>query len=214
MKYLFTLFFLIQINSYAQSSLKFQNEVLTIQKKYDSIWDSSKETIVFTGSSSIRFWYGLEQLFPKHQIVNSGFGGSQASDLLAYSEELVLRFNPKKVFIYEGDNDIYNNKKPKEIVNTLLLIIHKIRKRNKQTQIILISTKPSISRWHLKQKYKVLNRKFKRLSRKDRLIEFADVWGPMIDNGKLKQDIFIKDGLHLNEKGYSLWYNVLKKYVD
>lgn len=214
MKYLFILLFFVNTYSQAQNHLRLQSEVLSVQRKYDALWDSSKETIVFTGSSSIRFWHSLEQLFPKHQIVNSGFGGSQASDLLAYSEELILRFNPKKVFIYEGDNDVFYNKKPKEIVNTLLLIIHKIRKRNEQTQIILISCKPSISRWSLKRKYKTLNRKLKKLSKKDELIEFADVWSPMIDGGKLKQDIFIKDGLHLNEKGYGLWYNVLKKYVD
>ena len=74
--------FLLSTASFAQTENVFTNEVKDITVKYDSIWDSSKETIVFTGSSSVRLWRKLEQEFPNHQIVNSGFGGSQASDLL------------------------------------------------------------------------------------------------------------------------------------
>jgi lysophospholipase L1-like esterase len=36
----------------------------------------------------------------------------------------------------------------------------------------------------------------------------------MLDSdGNVMQDIFIEDGLHLNEKGYSIWTSTLKKYV-
>ncbi len=96
---------------------RFQEEVLAIQEKYETLWDSTKETIVFTGSSSIRTWKNLQEIFPEYQIVNSGFGGSQATDLLAYTDELILQYNPKKVFIYEGDNDLNDHKKPKKIIS-------------------------------------------------------------------------------------------------
>ena len=33
----------------------------------------------------------------------------------------------------------------------------------------------------------------------------------MIENGVLKKDIFVEDGLHLNEKGYKIWEKTLKK---
>src|SRR5690606_4358215 len=104
LKPLFYIFLFVSTLIYGQQEPVFRNEVLNIGKKYDTIWDANKETIVFTGSSSIRMWNGLENKFPAYQIINSGFGGSQASDLLQYQEELIFRFNPKKVFIYEGDN--------------------------------------------------------------------------------------------------------------
>lgn len=198
----------------AQDPSRFVKEVEVIQKKYDTLWDSSKETIVFTGSSSVRIWRDLESRFPGHQIVNSGFGGSQASDLMHYLEELVLRFNPKKVFIYEGDNDISAEKKIKDIIGTTLEVIDRIRKENATTKIVLIAAKPSIARWELKKHYKKLNRRFKRLSKKDPLIDFADVWKPMLDKKNVRQDIFIEDGLHMNVKGYELWYNVIKNYIE
>ncbi len=198
----------------SQDPERLQTEVENIQKKYDTLWNSSKETVVFTGSSSIRTWENLDDLFPNHQIINTGFGASQATDLLAYTDELILMFNPYKVFIYEGDNDISVNKRPKEIVNTTLEIIKRIRDKNRDTQIILIAAKPSIIRWSLKRKYKNLNRKFKRLCKKDNLLQFADIWKPMLQGRKLKKDIFKDDGLHMNSKGYEIWYTVIKSFIN
>ncbi|WP_273566302.1 GDSL-type esterase/lipase family protein [Maribacter halichondriae] len=214
MRYIVVLFLFSVLAGYGQDPLRFASEIEDIQKKYDSLWDSSKETIVFTGSSSIRIWSDLEKRFPEHHIVNSGFGGSQASDLLAHSEALILRYKPKKVFIYEGDNDIASEKKPKEIMATTQEIIARIRGTNPTTKIVLIAAKPSIARWNLKRNYKKLNRKFRRMSQKDVLIDYADVWRPMLEKRKVKQDIFLEDGLHMNSKGYDLWYEVIKNYVD
>ncbi|MBM1106442.1 G-D-S-L family lipolytic protein [Aurantibacter crassamenti] len=213
MKYLIILFVLIGCTTYGQDATRFASDVAAIQKKYDTLLDSSKETYVFTGSSSIRMWKDLSSRFPKNQIVNSGFGGSQASDLLVYLDQLVLNYKPKKVFIYEGDNDISAKKTSKEIIATTTEIINKIRLKNPNTQVVLIAAKPSISRWNLKRDYKKLNRKFKKLSRKDPLTDFADVWKPMIYKKNVLQDIFIEDGLHMNAKGYNLWYEVIKNHL-
>ena len=215
MRYLITIsYFLVFISGISQDPGRFVNEVDIIQKKYDTLWDASQETIVFTGSSSIRTWENLNQLFPKHQIVNTGFGASQATDLLAYANELILTFNPYQVFIYEGDNDLAVNKRPKEIINTTLEIIKRIRDKNSSVKIVLIAAKPSIVRWSLKRKYKKLNRKFKRLCRKDNMLQFADIWKPMLEGRKLKQDIFENDGLHMNSKGYQIWYTVIKTFIN
>ncbi len=214
MKFLYFLLLLIGLQTLAQDPSRFDSEIDAIQKKYDTLWDASNETIVFTGSSSIRIWKNLEKYFPEHQIVNSGFGGSQASDLFAHLDKLVLRFNPKKVFIYEGDNDISAKKKPNQIIETTNDIIDRIHNRNGNVKIVLIAAKPSIARWGLRRKYKRLNRKFKKLSKKDANIDYADVWKPMLNGRKVKQDIFIEDGLHMNDKGYQLWYDVIKNHMD
>ncbi|HLT51788.1 MAG TPA: GDSL-type esterase/lipase family protein [Arenibacter sp.] len=214
MRPLFYTFFFLSTLIYGQQAPAFQNEVLAIGQKYDSIWDANRETIVFTGSSSIRMWKDLETRFPGHQIVNSGFGGSQASDLLQYQQELITRFNPKKVFIYEGDNDIVLKKNTKEIIETTHKIISNIKERDSSVQIILISAKPSISRWHLKRKYKRLNRQFQKIGRKENNVHYADVWGAMLDGRKVRQDIFLDDDLHMNTKGYDLWYAVILPFMD
>ncbi|QCW99359.1 G-D-S-L family lipolytic protein [Aggregatimonas sangjinii] len=211
----FVLFLLLlPLASRAQDPARFAEEIASIQQKYDTLWDASKETIVFTGSSSVRIWKTLESSFPNHQIVNSGFGGSEASDLLAYSNELIYRFQPKKVFIYEGDNDINSKKRPKKIISDMQLIIAGIRAHNPETKIVLIAAKPSLARWNYRRNYKRLNRKFRRLSQNDDFIDYVDVWKPMLDGRKVKKDIFIEDGLHMNEKGYRIWYDTIKGFVE
>ncbi|MUH36648.1 G-D-S-L family lipolytic protein [Zobellia amurskyensis] len=212
MKLYLLLFLFASFTLQAQSV--FEKEVESITKKYDTLYDASKESIVFTGSSSIRVWKDLQQRFPDYQVINSGFGGSQATDLLQFTNNLILHYQPKKVFIYEGDNDIQNKKRPKEIISTLVEIQNLIFKNNPQTQIVLISAKPSIARWKLRRKYKRLNRKIEKMTLTDGRLSFVDVWKPMLDGRKVKQDIFVSDGLHMNSKGYEIWYTALKNYVN
>lgn len=205
---------LVSFAGHSQNPEPFKNEVEDIQKKYDTVWDASRPTIVFTGSSSIRLWNDLQERFPDHQVLNTGFGGSQFSDLALYLDDLILDYAPTKVFIYEGDNDIFAKKRPKEILEISEKVIQTLRERNPNMEIVLISPKPSISRWKLRGKYRRLNRKLDKLASKTEGVEFVDVWYPMLDKRKVKQDIFIEDGLHMNAKGYDIWYDVIKDYVE
>ena len=81
-------------------------------------------------------------------------------------------------------------------------------------EIVLISAKPSISRWHLKRKYMRLNKRLRKLAAQTPGVRFANVWNIMLNKRKLKRDLFIEDGLHMNAKGYDLWHEVLKDYVN
>jgi lysophospholipase L1-like esterase len=182
--------------------------------KYDTLWrPSSGETIVFTGSSSIRLWQDIPELFPDYNIVNTGFGGSQTSDLIAYSNELVLRFRPRQVFIYEGDNDLSDGKRPRKVMKDTKTLIRQIQDSNASVNVVLIAAKPSITRWSLRRRYKRFNKLMYKLSRDNANLDFADVWTAMTVNGKLQRELFIEDGLHMNAKGYQIWYGVIKEFI-
>ncbi|KQC28510.1 GDSL-type esterase/lipase family protein [Flagellimonas eckloniae] len=214
MRYLLFLFFLTGLALNAQNVHPFASEVEEIQKRMDSIWVPSEETIVFTGSSSIRMWNDLQERFLDIQIANTGFGGSQAKDLELYQDELILNYNPKKVFIYEGDNDINAKQRPKAILGTFERILDNLHQKNPDLEIVLISAKPSISRWHLRGKYKRFNKKLNKLAAERTKVSYTDVWNIMLNKRKLKKELFIEDGLHMNKKGYDLWYSVLKDSVN
>jgi lysophospholipase L1-like esterase len=213
MRIFLILIFISPFFAKAQKNPFFESEIIGINTKYDSIWDSSRETIVFTGSSSIRMWHNLTELFPEEQIVNTGFGGSQAIDLLGYTDELILKYKPKKVFIYQGDNDISSKKKPKEIISTFEEIIAQIKKQNDKIKVVIISAKPSVARYHLRSKYKRLNKKLQLLCNKDEQLTFANVWDIMFENKKIKSNLFLNDGLHMNANGYQLWHSVIKNHI-
>ncbi|MBT8179834.1 MAG: G-D-S-L family lipolytic protein [Eudoraea sp.] len=210
---LILLLLFISSSSWSQDPARFQEEIADITTRYDSLYDKSKATIVFTGSSSIRTWEDLQKVYPDYQVVNSGFGGSHASDLLAYSDELILRFDPLKVFIYEGDNDLAERKRPRKIIKDLQSILEKIWMENPRTEVVLIAAKPSLSRWHLRRKFKRFNRKIERMASKHPSLAFADVWSVMLKGEKINKDLFIEDGLHMNQKGYDIWKQVLDPFV-
>lgn len=202
--------FVLPVVLIAQSPKRLKEDVIAIQKKYDTLWEPGKETYVFVGSSSIRFWENLPELFPELQVVNSGFGGSMASDLLVYLEELVLAYEPSKVFTYVGDNDIFEKKGPSKVIRQTRRIIRRIQKMNGPTPVLVIGVKPSPVRWHLKKKYEKLNRKLRTYCAENTLVDYMHVWDAMLDEEGIRQEIFLEDGLHMNEKGYAIWERILE----
>jgi lysophospholipase L1-like esterase len=197
----------------AQDPVRFKSEIENlITAKHDL--DPSKRLVVFTGSSSVRMWKDVQTYFPEYHVINNGFGGSHFSDLLHYYPELILRFTPDVLFIYEGDNDISSGKEPAIIAEETKILIKRIRKDLPKTRIILISPKPSIARWNLKPKYEALNLELKKLAARKKSVEFADVWSAMLDeNGEVFKDIFLQDNLHMNKKGYDIWGKVIGEFL-
>lgn len=199
------------ISSQAQDPVRFQTQI----DELVSLKRPSGNHIIFTGSSSIRMWKNVNEVYPAYSIVNKGFGGSQMSDLSYYLDDLVLKSDPCQVFIYEGDNDLNAGKAVAEILGDTDKVISRIKGHNPAINIVLISPKPSVARWHLKEEYEALNRALAELASRDAQVEFADVWTPALDgNGVVFQDMFLSDNLHMNDKGYDIWKQVIEPFLS
>ena len=198
----------------AQNHSFFQREVDSIVKRYSSKAGSAN-LIVFTGSSSIRFWHDLNSAFPGRNIINTGFGGSKMSDLLYFRENTILRYRPETVLIYEGDNDIASGKNPEEVLSEADSLLSLIHERLPDTKVIMLSVKPSPSRWQLREKYLDLNMRYRALPSKYGFVSFADMWSPLVgSSGRPRGEFFLADSLHLNGAGYSVWAEVLRKVLN
>jgi len=203
----------LAITLVAQDHLRFQKEVDQLVAGDSSI--SKKKLVVFTGSSSVRMWTDLKTDFPKHNVLNRGFGGSDMADLLYYANPLIINCKPTRVFIYEGDNDINAGKSPEEILLTADKLVTQLRQHlPEKVKIIFISAKPSVARWHLKNKYEDFNRQLKQWTATRKNVLYADVWTPMLDErGEVRTDLFLQDNLHMNRTGYDLWKNVIIQFL-
>lgn len=199
---------------FSQDPLRFNTEINHLDSmSYD--FDPGKNIYLFTGSSSIRKWDSLSVYFSDYQIINNGFGGSQMSDLLYYVDILILKYEPNKVFIYEGDNDLAEEKEINEIMVTAKKLVKKLRKGLSEIEIVFISAKPSLARWELKHQYLALNSALRDYCNTKSYLTYADVWDVMLNQtGDPNPDLFVKDGLHLNEKGYDLWARSLGRYLE
>ncbi|MEQ9297139.1 MAG: GDSL-type esterase/lipase family protein [Cyclobacteriaceae bacterium] len=205
----FVLLLLTGLTSLAQDPTRYQAEIDAINKL-----DIPKDGIIFTGSSSIRLWPNLNDWFPQVEVYNLGFGGSETSELLYHANDLIIKHQPRKVFIYEGDNDVNSGKSATRIITDMELLVRKIEEESPTTEIILISAKPSEERWHLKAKYEEYNEKLEAFCTQNDLA-FIDVWSPMMDeNEEIKPNLFKEDPLHMNENGYKIWQALISPYVN
>src|SRR5690554_619544 len=204
---------LISTNLTAQDAIRFQGEVDALNATKFKI-DKQKEVVVFTGSSSIKMWKHVQEDFPHVNAINTGFGGSAMTDLQYYLNDLVLKYNPDKIFIYEGDNDIANSVTPAAILKTTQEVITAIKAKLPKAEILLISAKPTILRWELAEGYLALNKLFEEYSTSTKGVTYIDIWTPMLnEEGTPKADILLSDNLHMNKKGYVIWADVISEYL-
>ena len=210
MKFLQVLIFFFCTSScvvIAQDPNRFEEEIERITKLP---FPAEKDIVVFTGSSSIRFWEDVQMDCGGDHVINTGFGGSHMSDLLYHLDKTVLRFKPKVVYIYEGDNDVAAGKAPNDIMRTTKATVNAILAANKETKIHFISAKPSPSRWEFKEQYNAFNALLEAYCGEHENLTYMDVWNPMLEaNGRPKPSIFIADSLHMNREGYLIWRDVI-----
>ena len=62
-------------------------------KRLDKENFPEKGKILFTGSSSIRFWDSLEEDMEPLQVLNRGFGGAQISHVIYHFEEIIKPYH-------------------------------------------------------------------------------------------------------------------------
>lgn len=171
--------------------------------------------VVFVGSSSIRLWKTAPEQFPRHRIINRGFGGSHLSDAVAFAERIVIPYRPKLVVLYAGDNDIAGGKTPERVLADFQAFVAKLRLALPETHIAYLAIKPSSSRLKLLEKHKATNELIREFIAHDRKLVYVDTWTPILGtDGKPRDEFFQKDLLHLNAEGYKQWAGVVGPVLD
>ncbi len=216
MKARLLLFFLFFIFLQTQAQNKpFYNEIQYF-KKQDSSSFPPKNTILFIGSSSFTHWKDVHQYFPKHQILNRGFGGSSLPHLILYAEDIIFPYHPKQIVIYCGENDFtaQGGIAPEVAVNRVKELIALIRTKYPKVPIAYISMKPSPSRVHLLAGMKEANHQIESMLKTMKKTSYINVYDAMLNtDGSIKQEIFLADNLHMNAKGYLIWQKVIEPYL-
>ncbi|MBN1126143.1 MAG: hypothetical protein JXA82_14135 [Sedimentisphaerales bacterium] len=185
-------------------------------RKFEA-WDDQnawpRNPVLFVGSSSIRLWKTRES-FPDLPVINRGFGGSQTSDVLYYTERIVLKYRPRLIVLYCGDNDIASGKEPDQVFQDYRTFVSRVHKALPRTRIIYISIKASGARWNLWPKMKQANEMIAELSKKDSRLFYADCATCLLKDGTPDDSLFVKDRLHLNPDGYKVWTGVIKPIIE
>ncbi len=181
-------------------------------------WDKKnsypQQAVLFVGSSSIRLW-PTREAFPRFKVINRGFGGAEISDVLYYINETTLKYQPAVIVFYCGDNDIADKKSAERVLSDFRLFVEKVHKELPATKIVFLPIKPSLARWRLWPEMNKANELVKKYCKQQPYLMYCDTATPMLNKkGKPKEDIFIEDGLHMNDQGYAIWNKTLLPLLE
>ena len=180
-------------------------------KVVNNVLDSN---YVFLGDS-ITAGYDLEEFFSDLPVVNSGVSGYRAKDILSRLDNMVYRYNPSKVFLLIGTNDISRGKDKEYIIGRISKIIDEIKENRKYTEIYVESIYPINSNKVKNRKNDFINElniEIKSLC-KEKEINYIDIHKLLVDdNGELKEE-YSDDGLHITYEGYEVITQELEKYL-
>jgi lysophospholipase L1-like esterase len=173
-----------------------------------------RDAYVFTGSSSVRLWDALAADFAGKPVLNRGFGGSQLRDAVHYADEIAIRYRPRMILIYSGDNDINAGRSPQQVLHDFRAFVARVRRELPDTPIAFLAIKPSPSRADQLQRQQQANALVKAEAARLHEVEFIDVASPMLGaDGQPRPELFIEDRLHMNRAGYELWRGVVAPYL-
>lgn len=196
----------------AKESAPFANEIAAFEK-----WDHQnavpRDAILFVGSSTIRMWQTADA-FPNLPIINRGFGGSTIADVNRYADRIVLKYKPRTIVFYAGDNDIAGGRSPDRVVSDFETFSKNVHERLPETRMIYLAIKPSIARWQLWPKMQEVNSRIKTMLASNPRFMYIDTAPALLSaNGEPDKTNFRDDGLHMNEQGYAAWNRLLMPLV-
>jgi len=200
---------------HAQTGFPFDNEIRAF-KHQDSLNFPPKNGILFIGSSSIRKWTDLEKRFANEPIIRRGVGGCELWQIVDYYTPYILfPYQPRKIFIYAGENDIAAGKSGKFVFEEFQKLWEMINRKLPNTTIYFMSVKPSPSRAKFFAEVEIANKLITNYLANKPNSAFIDVSTTILKRNTTVSDssLFESDLLHLNSKGYDKWQEVLEPYV-
>lgn len=174
-----------------------------------------RETIVFIGSSSIKMWDSLEEDLAPLPVLNRGFGGSTMRDVNTFID-FFTRYESRRIVVYEGDNDLVGQESSieRDFLDSCRKFIRQWRESLPGTVIYFLSIKPSPAREKATGRYREANRRLASICEGDDRLHFIDIFTPMLDeDGNIRPDLYVADGIHMNAEGYALWTRLIRKHL-
>lgn len=186
-----------------------EKEVVTVDDNYLFLGDSITEL------------YDLDEHFPDMPVVNSGISGNVTEDILDDMRGRVYQYNPSKVFLLIGTNDIQEEVSEEDIVNNIKEIISSIKANRPYAEIYLESIYPvdedkEASRDRTNEEIMDINNQLEKYCR-DENITYINLFDLLVNPDQEEAEIrdeYSDDGLHLTEEGYEIVTKEIMKYIE
>jgi glycerophosphoryl diester phosphodiesterase len=174
----------------------------------------SKDAILFAGSSSIRLWTTLEKDMAPYPVIQRGFGGSKLSDMAVYASR-IFDAHPCKAIVLFIANDITGSdqdKSPGEVAGLFRSVLKTIRKTHPETPVFWIAVTPTPLRWKVWPEIQKASSLIEDICKNhNNTFYIRTDFAFLNKGGQPINEYFRYDRLHLTEKGYEVWTEIIKK---
>jgi lysophospholipase L1-like esterase len=137
-------------------------------------------------------------------------------DVIHYTNEIIFPYAPKQILIYCGENDIASSDtiSAQTILARYQQLFFLIRSKMKRVEIDFVSIKPSPVRAKFRPTVELSNQLIKAFITTQKHAAFINIFDAMLNqDGSIKQEIFLADNLHMNDKGYAIWQKMIDPYL-
>lgn len=168
--------------------------------------------------------YDLLKYYEKKPVVNEGKTGNMTDDILNNMKNRIYQYNPSKIFLLIGINDIDKGKSSLEITDNIEKIIELVKENRPYCKIYIESIYPVNKSDDEKVSDKVrdkdfdnekimeVNKSLEKLADKEDAT-YINLYDKLIDkNGNLKLE-YTSNGLYISDDGYEKITEILTKYL-
>jgi len=180
----------------------------------DAATPPPKGGVLLVGGSNARRWTNVSEYFPQHRVINRGFGGARLTDVLHYTDRIVLPYAPKTILLNAGGNDLSAGKTPEQIRDAARAFITKVHAALPETRIFCIGLPPVRRASTTPEGFntiRALSALMAELARTEKNVEFIDLFPAFLDDkGQHRAELFVEDGTHFNANGYQTLTRLLR----
>ena len=197
------LYFRSDINKVKVKEKVVEKEVKVVDKNYVFLGDH-----VFSN-------YDLTKYISEDKVVNSSDEDDTSAALLKDMKTRALIYNPSDIFISIGSNDYLKELTNEEILTNISGIIDVIKNNRSLSNVYVLSVLPvgSSSKSRNNETISNLNESIKILCEENN-ITYIDLYSLLINEDGYLNEEYSKDGLNLNEEGYSVVTKEISKYIS
>ena len=181
---------------------------------------SPTDNFLFLGDS-ITDYYALDEYYDDLPVVNSGISGNKTTDILDDMKNRVYQYNPTKVFLLIGTNDLTENSENivSDTYKNIVKIIENIKENRSKAKIYLESIYPineMVGDIYEDKSANIieLNEKLEEYCNDSSNCTYVDIYSSLADDDNKLKEKYSDDGLHLNSLGYVVVTRELLPYLN
>ncbi len=189
---------------------RFEKNVLAYEAA-DKTAPPPRNAILLAGDSQFFRWKTLADDLPGYTVINRGVDSFQTSDLVHFTERIVLPYDPRLIVLHVGGNDVNNGKSPEQILGDFKTFVGKVRAVMPTVPIAFSSITPGPGRWNQAAQRKQTNQVIRDYVATQKGLLFIDLWDAMLTpDGQPREDLWVEDRIHPNQAGYQIRVRIMR----